>query len=163
MAISWTALAMTLFPAAIGAREKASHLQLVVPPLPPIDGGPATDDGSDQKPLARAPTAYSVPARDFEITKADAVAEFVAVWINEVAGGGPQRFRTVAMGYADLAKGAGWPAISDKALSTVLQEWGCVTAVGVRQKDGSRPTIVTFPNEIAHRPRRGRLKRKRRQ
>lgn len=141
MAISWpTIIAMVLFPAIRGA-GKASHLQLVPPALPPI--APPMALGTATDPTV---TQTVVTPRATVIDRDTAMAEFMAVMI-DCGAGGSLAFRHVARNYARLGATAGWPPMTDKALSQALARHGCTKDLGNRQKDGSRPTIVTFPNK----------------
>ncbi len=139
MGFSLTSLAMLLAPAAIVGRANPKHLQLVPPSppsvQPPMASGTATD------PVV---SLIVVTPRASAIDRDTAMKEFMAAMI-DCGAGGALAFRHVARNYAQLGATAGWPPLKDKALSLALARHGCTKHVGPRQKDGSRPTIVTFP------------------
>lgn len=144
MALSWPTLfaAITLLPA-IGGKGKHAHLQLVpqsVPSVPPpipqsVANGTATDP---------TVTQTVIPARATMVDRETAIREFWEIMM-DCGAGGALAFRHIARNYAELGVTAGWPPLKDKSLSMALTRRGCRKHVGGRQKDGSRPTILTFP------------------
>lgn len=143
MALSWpTILAMTLFPAIVG-KGKPTHLQLVPPSKqpapPPIPQSVA--DGTATDPTV---THTVIPARSTMVDRDTAITEFWSIMM-DCGAGGSLAFRHIARNYAELGATAGWPPLKDKSLSMALTRRGCRKHVGSRQKDGSRPTILTFP------------------
>lgn len=139
MAISWpTILAMTLFPAITG-RGKASHLQLVA--SNPASALPAM---ANEKPAIATDVNTKFTAAEPLPTRELAVAELMRFCVEEW-GGGSLQFRHVMAAYGELIATRKAPPMSKKALSQQIKRHGCKSHTGPRLKDGSRPTIVTFP------------------
>lgn len=133
----------------------ASPVPTSPPPLPPMPVLP----GLDPAPMTATVAADEIPWPELPqmMTPEAAVTEFLAEMI-EFSGGESVRFSRLAWSYEDMRRGraksddcAGyaarpWPALKDKALSTLLCSLGC----GREQRDmrasgDGRPTFILIP------------------
>jgi hypothetical protein len=156
VAFSWSVLAMSVIPAigGSGKRRALSSLKLVAPvaePLSkPVAEEPKATGFSLPKPVAKPVSEPVKTAAKASVPKplsSEAAAREFARQMIE-AGADTLAWKRVVHNYRWLAAEYGWPPLADKDLEIFLKRMGCVKRVSPRRKDGSRPTIVTFPLKL---------------
>lgn len=150
MALDWTALAMFILPGTLRARDKPAYLQLVTNSDASDPAAVATLTATDS---TTGETASQTLTTKTLIPATDAMSRFAAMMADEWAGETFQ-FKHVMAAYNEFADSHHWPAVTNKALSLALKRYGCCSCTGKRQKDGSRPSMITFPAKSKRRGRR---------